>query len=206
MIKQFDIPMPKNGIAMDDAAQALASLAENLDAEEQEAYDAQDLRDDEAEDPPLDRWTNYQEGLTDEEKKKIDLSIWPVWSMLTKVRVTLPGYLPAKVWLWLFGMKLHKFTYAVKKSTTILLPHWFNVLASCGLPHHMMPCDVSTHWNSNYDMLHFALKFRPAIDRMTALHVLDLWKYELSPAECGITKELRDVLNVCFHYSFIPCF
>ena len=97
MIKQFDIPMPKNGFAMDDAAQALASLAENLDAEEQEAYDAQDLRDDEAEDPPLDRWTNYQKGLTDEEKKKIDLSIRPVWSMLTKVRVTLPGYLPAKV-------------------------------------------------------------------------------------------------------------
>jgi hypothetical protein len=97
MLKQFDIPKPKNGVAMDNAARALASLAEDLDAEEQEAYDAQDCRDNEAEDPPLDRWIDYQEGLTVEEKNKIDLSIRPVWSMLTKVRVTLLCYLLAKV-------------------------------------------------------------------------------------------------------------
>ena len=48
-------------------------------------------------------------------------------------------------------------------------------------------------------MLHFALEFRPAIDGMTAMRDLDLRKYELSPAEWGITKELRDVLNVCFN-------
>ena len=96
-------------------------------------------------------------------------------------------------------MKLRKFAYAVKKSTTLLLPQWFNMLVSCNLPRRMMPRDVSTCWNSTYDMLHFALEFRPAIDGMTAMRDLDLRKYELSPAEWGITKELRDVLNVCFN-------
>jgi hypothetical protein len=74
---------------MDDAAQALASLAEGLDTEEKEAYDTQDCGDDKAKDPPLDRWINYWEGLTDEEKNKIDLSIQAVQKMLTKVCVTL---------------------------------------------------------------------------------------------------------------------
>ena len=45
-------------------------------------------------------------------------------------------------------------------------------------------------------MLYFTLDFRTAIDKMTAMHDLDLRKYKLSPAEWGIAKELRDVLNV----------
>ena len=74
---------------MDDAAQALASLAEGLDAEEWDAYEAQECQDDEAEDPLLDRWIDYQAGLTEEERKKIALGIRPVQTTLTKVCVTL---------------------------------------------------------------------------------------------------------------------
>ena len=86
----------------------------------------------------------------------------------------------------------------MKKSTTILLLQWFKTLGSCGLPLRMMPRNVSTRWNSTYDMLYFALNFRPAIDSMTAMCDLDLRKYELSLAEWGVAKELRDVLKVCF--------
>jgi hypothetical protein len=50
----------------------------------------------------------------------------------------------------------------------------------------MMPHDVTTHWNSTYDMLSFALDFCLAIDSMTVKRDLDLQKYELSPAEWGI--------------------
>ena len=89
IFQQFDVPKAKKGVVMDDAAQALASLAEGLDTEEKEAYDTQDCGDDEADDPLLDRWIDYREGLTDEEKNNIDLSIWPVQTTLTKVRVTL---------------------------------------------------------------------------------------------------------------------
>ena len=50
-------------------------------------------------------------------------------------------------------------------------------------------------------MLSFALDFRPAIDSMTAKRELDLRKYELSPAEWGIAKELGDVLKVIITFS-----
>jgi hypothetical protein len=45
-------------------------------------------------------------------------------------------------------------------------------------------------------MLLFTLDFHLAIDSMTAMCTFDLQKYELSPAEWGIAKELRDVLKV----------
>jgi hypothetical protein len=59
-----------------------------------------------------------------------------------------------------------------------------------------MPRDVTTRWNSTYDMVEFAVKYRAAIDAMTAARDLDLRKYELIPEEWEIAKELRDVLKV----------
>lgn len=64
------------------------------------------------------------------------------------------------------------------------------------LPERIMPRDVSTRWNSTFDMLDFAIKYRPAIDSMTAARDFDLRKYELLPAEWKIAGELRDVLKV----------
>jgi hypothetical protein len=60
----------------------------------------------------------------------------------------------------------------------------------------MMPRDVSTRWNSTFDMLDFAIRYRVAIDAMTAVRHFDLRKYELVPAEWAIATELRDVLKV----------
>jgi hypothetical protein len=121
---------------------------------------------------------------------EIEEGIQPVCTTLTKVRVTVVS---SGVDVDFRLAKLRKFAYAVKKSTTILLPQ---ALDSCDLPHRMMPCDVSTHWNSTYHMLSFALEFHVAIDSMTAVRNLDLQKYELSSAEWDIAKELSDVLKV----------
>jgi hypothetical protein len=74
-----------------------------------------------------------------------------------------------------------------------------------------MPRDVSTRWNSTFDMLDFAITYRVAIDAMTAAREFDLRKYELLPDEWKIATELRQVLEVsvfffamfCFH-SFLP--
>jgi hypothetical protein len=60
----------------------------------------------------------------------------------------------------------------------------------------MMPWDVSTRWNSTFDMLEFAIQYRVAIDAMTAVRGFDLRKYELAPAEWNTAMELRDVLKV----------
>ena len=60
----------------------------------------------------------------------------------------------------------------------------------------MMPRDVSTRWNSTFDMLKFAIRYRVAIDAMTAVREYDLRKYEMGSAEWNIAKELREVLKV----------
>jgi len=45
-------------------------------------------------------------------------------------------------------------------------------------------------------MLDFAVKYRPAIDTMTAAQDLGLHNYELDQAEWKIAEDLREVLKV----------
>jgi hypothetical protein len=63
----------------------------------------------------------------------------------------------------------------------------------------MMPRDVSTRWNSTFDMLEFTIKYRPAIDAITAACDFGLRQCELVPAEWKIASELQDVLKVSIH-------
>ena len=91
--------------------------------------------------------------------------------------------------------------FVLKNSMTILLPQWFKTLAAHHLPHCMMPRDVATRWNSMFNMLNFSLKYRPAINTMTATRDFDLHKYKLAPADWRIAGELRDVLRVSSFHS-----
>jgi hypothetical protein len=59
-----------------------------------------------------------------------------------------------------------------------------------------MPRDVTTRWNSTYDMLKFALEYRKAIDILTADRQNELQNYELSEREWTIAAQLSDVLKV----------
>ena len=62
----------------------------------------------------------------------------------------------------------------------------------------MMLQDVSTCWNSTFDMLDFALDYRVPIDEITSSHDLNLCKYELQDDEWVITGTLRDSLKAGF--------
>ena len=42
-----------------------------------------------------------------------------------------------------------------------------------------MPCNISTCWNSTFDMLYFAIKYHTTIDSLTSNHELNLRKCEL---------------------------
>ena len=62
----------------------------------------------------------------------------------------------------------------------------------------MMPCDVTTRWNSTFDMLDFAVEHITAINTITADCDMKLRKYELSEGDWVIACKLRNVLKVCY--------
>lgn len=59
-----------------------------------------------------------------------------------------------------------------------------------------MPRDVSTRWNSTFDMLNFALEYRNALETITSDRDLNLRQFEMDKKEWTNAKDLRDVLKV----------
>ena len=59
-----------------------------------------------------------------------------------------------------------------------------------------MHCDVWTWWNSTYDMLKFALKYKEAIKMVTSDLNNDLCKYELNNEEWKLVRQLANTLKV----------
>lgn len=119
-----------------------------------------------------------------------------------------------------FYYQLRKLAYAIKRSTTILLPRWKEILEELAatsassqsnkkpLSVRIMPRDVSTRWNSTYEMLKFAYQYREAIDKITSDRAMKLREYELLENEWETVKQLRDSLKVrihifiCLHYYY----
>ena len=91
----------------------------------------------------------------------------------------------------------------MKDSTTIILPQWFTTLEDLDLGQRMMPRDVTTQWNSTYDMLEFAVEYREGIDSITGNLNMKLRQYELSEEDWEIATKLRDVLKVSFFYFLL---
>jgi len=70
----------------------------------------------------------------------------------------------------------------------------------------MIPCDMSTRWNSTYDMLEFAIPYRDAIDSVTGNRTMKMRPLKLSNSEWKILTKLRDSLKVslfCSHVQLV---
>ncbi|KAG2112248.1 uncharacterized protein F5147DRAFT_528837, partial [Suillus discolor] len=98
-------------------------------------------------------------------------------------------------------VKLQKLATKIVHSTTILLPVWKGILEDLKLAQQIMPRDVSTRWNSTFDMLNFALEYRNAIDVIVDKQKLGLGEYVLEDGEWMLVKQLHDVLKVCGHMT-----
>jgi hypothetical protein len=94
-------------------------------------------------------------------------------------------------------IQLRKLAFKIVHSSTILLPAWKECLEELNLPLRIMSRDVTTRWNSTYDMLHFVVKYRKAIEQFTSECKNNLRQYELKEPKWVIVAELCNVLKVC---------
>ena len=78
----------------------------------------------------------------------------------------------------------------------IVLPAWRKLLHELKVMDRIMPRDVTTRWNSTYDMLKFTLEYCKAIDIIMADRQNDLHNYELSEREWTIAAQLSHILKV----------
>ena len=95
----------------------------------------------------------------------------------------------------------------------ILLPRWKEILEELAtiaintkkkpLSVCIMPRDVSTHWNSTYDMLKFACSYHEAIDRITGDCAMKLRDYELLESEWETVKQLQDSLKASINLNHL---
>ena len=61
----------------------------------------------------------------------------------------------------------------------------------------IIPRDVTTRWNSTYDMLTFVLEYRTVVEKFTADRKNEIRELELSEEEWVIVTQLNNVLMVC---------
>ena len=206
---------PDNKDDSDNINEDITSLAEGLDREEQEMADNED---DEMSKRIVADVEEIEEALKEEisEVAKIVKPIQRVFSRFIEF-----SDIFNHCSLLMLLIQLWKLAYAVKRLTTILLPWWHGILeelATATTKSHqntlskcIMPCDVSTWWNSTYNMLKFAYSYHDVIDKITGDWTMKLRNYELSESEWSIVKELWDLLKVshCIHtlnyFKFCYC-
>ena len=71
------------------------------------------------------------------------------------------------------------------------------ILQDLKVAEHMIPCNVSTRWNSTFNMLDFAVEHITAIDTITGDREMKLRQYELNEDDWEMVCQLQDVLKVC---------
>jgi hypothetical protein len=192
ILRQFNTPKKAadgDSGDFDDATGALAALAQELEDNEAVADDGTEEGndDDEAggEDDNEDGLGDEHDGMSDAEVAELEESLVPIRLMLAKAsQFKLCPKLSNSV------TKLRALANAIKNSSTIILPQWLEKLEDLQLRVQMMPHDVSTCWNSTFDMLDFALDYHLAIDSITSNRELNLRKYELQDDEWAVAENL----------------
>ncbi len=190
VLRPFDIEKKRQGQAVKAAEKEIEALLADIDLY-QGGLDLPagvDGGDDDNEDGFVDE----REEMDEEEREELDDSILPVKLLLTKVWAAIRAYHPSEP----ISPQIRTIAYKITFSSTILLPAWHDIVVSLELPRRVLPRDVRTRWNSTFQMLDVALKYREAIDKITSSKKYDLRDLELDEEEWTMAAELLKVLKV----------
>lgn len=191
VIRQFDVPKAQADHVFDNATTELLKLAGDLENEEMQTLLDLD-GDDDTEDDNNEGWVDERTLMSEEELEELEETVQPIRLLLTKVR----NHLRAASISTDDTLQLRKVAFAIKNSTTIILPKWLAILDELCLRALIMPRDVATRWNSTFDMLDFAVEHIDALNAITGDREMKLRRYELSEEDWTIATQLRDVLKV----------
>ncbi|KAI0665688.1 hypothetical protein C8Q78DRAFT_956465, partial [Trametes maxima] len=92
-------------------------------------------------------WLDEVASLDSDEREAFERDVRPVKMVLVKIR---------------------RLAFKIVHSTTKVLPAWHAIVKEKMLPPRLIPRDVKTCWNSTYDMLSVALKYRAAVNALCA--------------------------------------
>ncbi|GLB45805.1 hypothetical protein LshimejAT787_3000140 [Lyophyllum shimeji] len=178
IVRQFDVKKADADAQLDAAEAELHDIAAGLELEEALAAAERSNEQGEMEGGDEDNddgWVDEVVLLSDEERKTLETSIRPVKLVLAKLR---------------------KIAFKIIHSSTLLGPAWKRCLEDLDMSVRLMPRDVTTRWNSTFDMLSFAVDYRKAIDELTGDRKNELRKFELSEREWTIAEQLCKVLSI----------
>ena len=113
-------------------------------------------------DDNIDGWVDEMVALSHAEREVLQNSLQPVRMLLVKVFIVI-----RILWDAYRVHQIQKLAFKTINSTTLLLPAWARCLEDLELELKLIPRDVTTRWNSTYNMLSFVLKHRKAIDNYT---------------------------------------
>ncbi|KIK73599.1 hypothetical protein PAXRUDRAFT_178003, partial [Paxillus rubicundulus Ve08.2h10] len=77
---------------------------------------------------------------------------------------------------------------------------WQKILQEMKLEVTNMPCDVSTQWNSTFDMLEYVLNHCEVVNSVTQDCALGLRKFELDDSQWVLLEQLHDMLKDAILY------
>ena len=142
-------------------------------------------------------WMDELGELSPEEVVELQAGLRPAKKVLTKVsHLSLSISHDDELLADTPPKQLRKLAFKIVNSSTILLPAWNRLLEVMHLDQKLIPRDVRTRWNSTYDMLSEAVKYKAAIKKLCAEEENGLRDLELSADEWETATQLRDALKV----------